>query len=352
MSEQIKSFIEIADVEGGETLKLDIHEHLISQPISVLGVRYAGKSYMVGKICEGLCEVKQPFIVIDRQGEHWTLRERYPVVVAAIGKPSGRPKGYRADLTPSPASAGVLAFRVVEKGYSLVLDLKNATMAEIYGSLGRFLEAIYTVESRYNRPLVLIMEEAHILVPEVGRVRLRELKKLQEKVVYWTYEIVCGGRHRGLGFILVARRAAEVAKAVLSQCPMRIIFKMVDPTDFSWLRQSGLTSEQVDRVERLPQGNALVLGMRSSPTFIRVRQHTCTHGGSTPIAKAQVETPELSEAVKDLAGFIKTSHTLETEMHRERKTDVSIKHLKDRIKRLLERALKAYERAQEIQLHT
>ena len=62
---------------------------------------------------------------------------------------------------------------------------------------------------------------------------LPELKTLQDRVVYWTYEIVAGGRHRGLGLIAIARRSAEVAKSIISQCPVRVIFKLVDPTDFS-----------------------------------------------------------------------------------------------------------------------
>lgn len=342
MSEHVIRIVGPADIEGDGALKLDPQEHLISQPLAVLGVRYAGKSYLVGKITEGLSEVKQPFIVIDREGEYWTLRERYPVLVAAVGKPHGRPQGYRADIELSPSSTGALAFRAVEKGYSLVLDLKNATMRETYESLGYFLEAVYNAESLYNRPLVLVMEEAQVLVPEVGRVRLKELRRLQEKVVYWTYEVVSGGRHRGLGFILVARRAAEVAKAVLSQCPIRVIFKMVDPADFSWLRESGLTAEQVGKVKRLPQGKALVIGVDNEPFFIKVRQRTCTHGGSTPIART-VETPELSEAVKDIADLIKAPPIQEAETTGEKKREVSIKQLKGRTHRLLEKANKLLE---------
>jgi len=104
LSRHAESFVEPADIEGDGTLKLEPQEHLISQPLAVLGVRYAGKSCLVGKITEGLCEVGQPFIVIDREGEYWTLRERYPVLVAAVGKPSGRPRGYRADIELSSSS--------------------------------------------------------------------------------------------------------------------------------------------------------------------------------------------------------------------------------------------------------
>ena len=293
-----------AVVEGDGDLELSVQDHLISQPLAVIGIRNQGKSFFVGKLCEELCEVKQPFVVIDPEGEYWSLREKYPVVIAAVGKPVGRPKGYKADLIVNAETAPVLARRIAEKGYSLVLDLRNATMAESYEALGGFLEALYGAEAEYNRPLVLIMEEAHVLVPEVGRVRLPSIKKAQDRVIYWTYEIAARGRHRGLGYVAVARRAAEVAKAVLSQAPNRVIFKLVDPTDLAWLRESGLSREEINVVKRLPQGKAIVIGLSEQHFFIRSKPRKCTHGGRTPIAKA-VETPELEGAVADLSGLLK-----------------------------------------------
>jgi len=296
--------IKPAVIEGDGDLELSIHDHLISQPLAVIGIRNQGKSYFVGRICEELCEAKQPFIVIDPEGEYFTLREKYPVIVATVGKPVGRPKGFKADLTINSETAPVLARRIAEKGYSLVLDLRNATMAESYETLGAFLEALYSAEAEFNRPLVLIMEEAHVLVPEVGRVRLPSLKKAQDKVVYWTYEIAARGRHRGLGYICVARRAAEVAKAVLSQAPNRVIFKLVDPADLSWLRDSGLSREEIDAIKSLPQGKAVVIGLSDRHLFVKSKPRTCSHGGRTPIARS-VETPELEGAVADLSEILK-----------------------------------------------
>jgi len=295
--------IKPAVIEDDGELELSIHDHLISQPLAVIGIRNQGKSYFVAKICEELCEANQPFMVIDPEGEYFTLREKYPVIVAAVGKPVGRPKGYKADLTVNSETAPVLARRVAEKGYSLILDLRNATMAESYEALGAFLEALYNAEAEFNRPIVLIMEEAHVLVPEVGRVRLSSIKKAQDRVVYWTYEIAARGRHRGLGYICVARRAAEVAKAVLSQAPNRVIFKLVDPADLSWLRDSGLKGE-IEVVKSLPQGKAVVIGLSDKPLYIRSKPRKCSHGGRTPISAA-VETPELEGAVADLSEILK-----------------------------------------------
>jgi len=143
-----------------------------------------------------------------------------------------------------------------------------------------------------------------VLVPEIGRVRLPSLKKAQDKVVYWTYEIAARGRHRGLGYICVARRAAEVAKAVLSQAPNRVIFKLVDPADLAWLRNSGLSREEIDAVKSLPQGKAIVIGLSDKHLFVRSKPRNCSHGGRTPIARA-VETPELEGAVADLSEMLK-----------------------------------------------
>ena len=300
----MSSLIKPAVIDGDGDLELSVQDHLISQPLAEVGIRNSGKSYTAGKICEQLCEIKQPFIVIDPEGEYWTLKERYPVIVAAVGKPIGRPKGYRADLIVTSENASLLAKRVVEKGYSLVLDLRNATLAESYTALANFLESLYQAEGQHNRPFVLIMEEAHVLVPEVGRVRLKEIREAQNKVIYWTWEIAARGRHRGLGYVCIARRAAEVAKAVLSQCPTRVIFKLVDPADLCWLRESGLTKEQIEAVQVLPQGRALVLGIADTPLYVTSKERFCTHGGKTPIAMA-VETPELEHAIADLTKVIK-----------------------------------------------
>jgi len=326
--------IKPAIIEGNGDFELNVQDHLISQPLAEVGIRNSGKSYQAGKICEDLCEVKQPFVVIDPEGEYWTLRERYPVIVAAVGQAVGRPKGYKADLTITSDTAPALARRVAEKGYSLVLDLRNATMAQGYDVLGSFLESLYQVEAEFNRPLVVIMEEAHVLVPEIGRIRLPDMRKAQEKVIYWTYEVAARGRHRGLGYICIARRAAEVAKAVLSQCPNRIIFKLVDPSDLAWLRESGLSREEAEAVKRLPQGKAMVIGLSDEHFYVMSKARVCTHGGKTPIAMA-VETPELESAIADLAEVIEAPSPPETvpnELLDKMKATVSV--YEERIKEL------------------
>jgi hypothetical protein len=104
--------------------------------------------------------------------------------------------------------------------------------------------------------------------------------------------------------VCIARRAAEVAKAVLSQCPTRFIFKLVDPADLAWLRESGFSKEEIDEIQKLPKGVAFVRGLTAEHIKVRSKERVCTHGGKTPIAKA-VETPELEHAIADLSKIVK-----------------------------------------------
>lgn len=102
----------------------------------------------------------------------------------------------------------------------------------------------------------------------------------------------------------IARRAAEVAKAVLSQSPTRFIFKLVDPADLAWLRESGFSKEEIDEIQKLPKGTAFMRGLTAEHIKVRSKERVCTHGGKTPIAKA-VETPELEHAIADLSNIVK-----------------------------------------------
>lgn len=133
-----------------------------------------------------------------------------------------------------------------------------------------------------------------------------------------------------------------MAKSVLSQAPSRVIFKLVDPADLSWLRDSGLSKEEIEAVKRLPQGEALVLGLREERIYIRSKPRKCTHGGRTPIARA-VETPELEGAVADLSEILKQPLQVEEKPELTEKIQTLTAMYEERISEL-ERALKEEKR--------
>jgi len=288
-----KSKIQIAD-----NFALDLHSHLIDRGLAILGMRGSGKSWTAGVVAEELASKGIPFIVIDLMGEYYSLREKFPVLIAALGTPK-----YADIKGVTPDQAGAIAESVVKSGISLILDLKYGTMLERFAFLAPFLEALYHTEESLKRPLVLIIDEAHRITPEKGVIKLREVQKFQRKVEYWVYETGATGRHYGIGFVVVARRVAEISKMTLTQCELKLALRVVDPVDLERLREYGLPTEILNQVKRFKPGDAVVIGLEE-PRIIHVKQRICSHGARTPLAKP-VETPDLAKAVKELAKLLK-----------------------------------------------
>ena len=286
------------EIQIADNFALDLHSHLIERGLAILGMRGSGKSWTAGVVAEELAGKGIPFIVIDLMGEYYSLREKFLVLLAALGTPE-----YADIKGVTPDQAGVIAETVVKSGISLILDLKYGTMLERFAFLAEFLEALYHVEEKHKRPLVLIMDEAHRICPERGVIKLKEVQKFQRKVEYWVYEVSATGRHYGVGFTAVARRAAEISKMVLSQCEVKLVHKNVDPIDLERLREYGLPTEILNQVKRFKPGDAVVIGLEE-PKIIHVKQRICSHGARTPLAKP-VETPDLAKAVKELSSLLK-----------------------------------------------
>ncbi|MFQ6076037.1 MAG: helicase HerA domain-containing protein [Candidatus Bathyarchaeia archaeon] len=281
-----------------EDFSLNVHDHLIERGLGILGMRGSGKSYTSGVVAEELSKIGIPYIIIDLMGEYYSLRERFPVLIVALGSPK-----YADVRNVSPEKADVIAENAVKSGVSLILDLKFGTMLDRFAFLARFLEALYHTEEKLKRPLVLIMDEAHRITPEKGVIKLKEVKRFQSKVEYWVYELGATGRHYGVGFIVIARRVAEISKMTLTQAELKIVHKNVDPIDLERLREYGLPPEILDQVKRFEAGDAVVIGLEE-PKIIHVKQRVCSHGARTPLAKP-VETPDLAKAIRSLSKLIK-----------------------------------------------
>jgi len=297
-SEVSEKVIKPAIIDGNGDFEISIHDHLIERGLAILGMRGSGKSHTAGVIAEELSRIGIPYIIIDLMGEYYSLRERYPVLIVALGSPK-----YADVKGVSPDQAGVIAENAVKSGVSLILDLKFGTMLDRFAFLAQFLEALYHTEEKLKRPLVLIMDEAHRITPEKGVIKLKEVRKYQGKVEYWVYELGATGRHYGVGFIVIARRVAEISKMTLTQTELKIVHKNVDPIDLERLREYGLPPEILGQVKRFKAGDAVVIGL-DEPKIIHVKQRVCSHGARTPLAKP-VETPDLAKAVKELTNLMK-----------------------------------------------
>jgi len=87
---------------------LNIHQHLVDRGLAVLGMRGGGKSWTTGVIAEELALQKFPFLIVDLMGEYKTLRERFPVLIVALGSPD-----YADIKNVSAEQAKLLAEKIV-----------------------------------------------------------------------------------------------------------------------------------------------------------------------------------------------------------------------------------------------
>ncbi len=115
-----------------------------------------GKSYLLRRILEQTHgQVQQ--IIIDPEGEFSTLRERFDYVLAA---PTG------GDTVAHPRSAELLALKLLELGVSAVLDIFELQHHDRIKFVKLFLNAMINAPKKLWRPVLVIVDEAHIFCPE------------------------------------------------------------------------------------------------------------------------------------------------------------------------------------------
>lgn len=267
---------------------------IIDRGVNFLGIRRSGKSYGVGVLCEEFIENGQPILIIDWEGEYYTLREKYPILIGSLHDP------YYSDLPNlNSESTYQLCKFIVENQQSLILDLSGKNTLERFTYLASFLESFYKVESELRTPYVLVLDEAHKIIPEKGLIRLKTLKEYQQKVEYWAYEITVTGGKRGVGLIVATQRPAQVTKMVISQLDIKIVYKLFEPADRGYLK-TWLTETQINKVAKFKQGDFVLIGL-DEPTFSHTKHRKTTHGGETPELKNKTKIPKMQQAIKELS---------------------------------------------------
>jgi hypothetical protein len=80
--------------------------------------------------------------------------------------------------------------------------------------------------------LLLVMEEAHTLVPEWNSNPARDLQDVVNK----TSQVTLQARKYGLGVMLITQRTANVTKSILNQCNSIFAFQAYDETGFEFMK--------------------------------------------------------------------------------------------------------------------
>lgn len=152
----------------------------------------AGKSYLLRLFCEQVVD-RIPTIILDREGEFGTLREKHDVVLVGRG----------GEVETAVATAAKLARKLAELRVSAVIDLYDLRKPEKRKFVRLFLEALLALPRKLWAPTFVIIDEAHEFAPEAGRDA-----ESRDAVI----ALMDQGRKRGLGGILATQRLSKLAK--------------------------------------------------------------------------------------------------------------------------------------------
>ncbi len=267
-----------------------------------------GKSYTAAKFCEELCRIGVPFIIIDPEGEYYSLREKFSVLVVGVGREEN------CDASVGSEHAEILVQQFLESRIPLIVDLSGADVEEeeIHDFLSEFMNQLIRKEASKRVPCLVVIDEADEFIPERGH-------KTRGKDYAQFSKLVKKGGKRGIGTIIITHRPTWVAKDLLAKCQNWILMNQRYKKDLQ--RIEDLTRIPLRTLMKLNDrrvGEALLYGAitKDKTVFAKCLQRDTTHIGTTPdIQPKFVKRPEL-EGV--LEGFRKSLGELTRRRARER----------------------------------
>jgi uncharacterized protein len=232
----------------------------------VLGSSGSGKSYTVGVLCEELCRNGVPFTIIDTEGEHTGLKEKYETIWVGQERDS--------DLSWDNLDLIDLAKQAPDIS-PLILDVSDLTDQK--EKVAAFIGALYDTLTERRVPYLVVVEEADKFVPQYG-----------QRVPIFA-EVARRGRKRGMGIMICSQRPSLVDKNVLSQCGNQLIGKLIIQNDLQSVAQffpgKGLPKE----LTTLRAGQFFAMGGFSpQPSLVNVRRRVTKPGGVTPALSKRV----------------------------------------------------------------
>lgn len=212
-----------------------------------------GKSYLLRRLLEQTATSVQQ-LVIDPEGEFATLRERFDYVIAA-------PRG--ADAVATPATAALLARRLLESGVSAILDIYELKAHERVQFVRRFLDALVNAPKALWHPVMVVLDEAHVYAPQVGSAE--SLSAVQD--------LATRGRKRGQALVCATQRLSKLHKDVAAEMGNKLIGRTGLDVDVKRAADElGLTArEALADLRNLDAGEFFAFGPALSRTVKRLR---------------------------------------------------------------------------------
>jgi uncharacterized protein len=251
----------------------------------ILAASGFGKSYLAGVLAEEILETGGLMVIIDPEGENWTLADRYPLLIVGGDHAT---VGLNLEDASREQIDEVME-TVLTQGVSVVFDLSERTPKAQRELFTLISGSLFTMQDRpeLRRPVKFIVEEARVFAPQ----KASDLPKNQDgETCLSVFEnIATRGRKRGINMLVATQRPASISKDILSQCNRWWFGGMQSEQDCKALKphleEAGVTA---DDIKRLPKGSGEFYYYANGDTQkIQVRTRKCKHGGTTPTVEPE-----------------------------------------------------------------
>jgi uncharacterized protein len=226
-------------------IKVNLND-LILHHSAILGVTGCGKTYLAYQVIEQCIKEKIKVICLDITGDY----KRYlkDAVLLSDFSPTNlhkfldSPDYFCAIIEPPENPHPIANTKIITENILKWCKSKRSD------------EEIAVPKAK----ILLVYEEAHVLVPEFN---FNPDRTLQERVND-TARIVLQARKYGLGFMVIAQRTANVTKSILNQCNTIFAFQAFDKTSFEFL-QNYMGEHWIDTIPNLLKQQTIVVGKAS-----------------------------------------------------------------------------------------
>ena len=285
-----------------------------------------GKSFGVGVLCEELLAAGIPVVALDPEGEIFTLRERFRVLVLG---------GAHADLPlPTGDAAVTLALRkALDEGLGLVIDLSDRPTSRAQQEAAYpFLERLWSLLSERRTPAALVVEEVHVFAPQSGSALTSDI----------LHRFAKQGRKRGIVLVTASQRTQAVSKELMSQLNFQTIGGFEIERDYDAVKAI-VDGHSFEEFRALPVGDFFFSAVNR---FGRFRERHTTHGGDAPsfggeIAAARRPDAELGTLLDELRAALAQEANRAPAEDPTRALRAEIRRLEQRLERAEEARLRA-----------
>ena len=283
------------------SIRIDV-DALIASRALLCAQSGSGKSWALRRILEQTHGRVQQ-LVVDPEGELFTLRERYDYVLVGRG----------GDCVADPKSAGLLARRLLELGTSAILDISELRPADREALVAGFCQSLVSAPRALWHPVLVVIDEAHQFCPERGK-RAGPRGPCADSVI----DLMALGRKRGFAALLATQRLSKLSKDAAAEAGNVLVGRATLPLDArSMADLLGSGSEGQAALKRLRPGQFFALGPAISDEVVRVDVGSVetTHPRAGKVAPPPAPPrAKVQAALRELAGIAEAEAAEEREV--------------------------------------